>query len=105
MIVREYIRKRFQSFGISVSEADLFDMSLSVGSLTDEITSENVDKLNKALVEFIPSLLLRPVSISEGGMSVSYDLKALKEYYSLQCKKYGIENALSSSISDASNVW
>jgi len=47
------------------------------------------------LTFIIPQLLARPRSISEGGVSVSWDTKGLRDYYSLLCKQYGIKDELS----------
>lgn len=96
MIVNDYILQKFQTFGISLSEADLLDMSLSSGiSGEDEMNQSNIGLVSVAMVKFIPSLLLRATSISENGFSMSWDTKGLKEYYSFLCKKYGLEDTLS----------
>lgn len=49
-----------------------------------------------AIVKSIPSLLLFPQSISEGGMSISRaQTDDIKAYYHLKCKEYGIKDELS----------
>lgn len=96
MTVADYIRGKFQTFGITVSEADLLELSLSSGiSGEDEMNQQNIGLVSVAMAGFIPSLLLRAISISENGFSMSWDTKGLKEYYSFLCKKYGIEDTLS----------
>ena len=85
-----------------MSEADLFDVWPGTDA---ELTEENKVEVEIAIAGFIPQLLLRPKSISEGGYSVSYDTQAIKDYYAFLCKKYGIENEIGSSISDASELW
>ena len=96
MTVADYIKGKFQTFGITVSEADLLDMSLSSGiSGEDEMSQQNIGLVSVAMAGFIPSLLLRATSISENGFSMSWNTQGLKEYYSFLCKKYGLEDTLS----------
>ena len=96
MIAKDYISQKFQTFGINLSEADLLEISLSSGiSGEDEMGPSNIGLVSVAMAKFIPSLLLRATSISENGFSMSWDIKGVKEYYSFQCKKYGLEDTLS----------
>ena len=96
MTVNDYISQKFQTFGINLSEADLLEISLSSGiSGEDEMDPSNIGLISVAMVEFIPSLLLRATSISENGFSMSWDIKGVKEYYSFLCKEYGLEDTLS----------
>ncbi|MBQ6044288.1 MAG: hypothetical protein IJL42_02040 [Bacteroidales bacterium] len=92
----QFISDKVKAFGISVSEADLLDVKLNTG-LTDEseVTEDNMSAVALGLTFIIPQLLARPKSISEGGVSVSWDTKGLRDYYSLLCKQYGIEDMLS----------
>ncbi len=96
MTVADYIRGKFQTFGITVSEADLLELSLSSGiSGEDEMDQSNIGHVSVAMAKFIPSLLLRATSISENGFSMSWNTQGLTEYYSFLCKKYGLEDTLS----------
>lgn len=92
MIIRDYIKQKFQTFGIQLSEADLLDIAMNA---EDEVTEENKDLVNFKIVKFIPNLILRATSISESGFSMSWDIQGLKDYYSMRCKEYGIEDLLS----------
>ena len=92
MIIRDYIKQKFQTFGIQLSEADLLDITMNP---EDEVTEENKDLVNFKIVKFIPTLILRATSISESGFSMSWDTQGLKDYYSMKCKEYGIEDLLS----------
>lgn len=106
MTVSDYITQKIGSFGMHLSEADLLDMTLNSSvSLDDEITKKNMIEVNKAIAVFIPSLLARPTSVNESGFSVSWDKDGIKAYYSLLCKQLGIEDVLSSRISDATMYW
>ena len=96
MTVNEYISQRFQTFGINLSEADLIDMCLNAKvDGEDEMDENNNGFISVAMAKFIPSLLLRPTSVNEGGVSVSWDTKGIRDYYSLLCKQYGLTDELS----------
>lgn len=96
MTVNEYISQKFQSFGINLSEADLFDMCLNAKiSGEDEINEDCYGRVSVAIAKFIPSLLLRATSISESGFSMSWNIQGIKEYYSWLCKQYGLKDELS----------
>ena len=84
-----YIKSRFSSFGINLSEANLFD----IWDTDEEITDDNKRDIQISIVRFIPELLLQP-NISEGGVSINYDKVALRDYYNIKCKEYGITNVL-----------
>ena len=93
MSIKDYITQKFQSFGISMSEADLLDISLSSGlNVDDEVNDETHDKLNVSMAKFIPSLMMRATSVSESGFSMSWDMGGLKAYYSYLCKLYGLKD-------------
>lgn len=96
MTVNDYILQKFQTFGVNLSEADLFDICLNAKiSGEDEMGPSNIGLVSVAMAEFIPSLLLRATSISENGFSMSWNIQGVKEYYSFLCKKYGLEDTLS----------
>lgn len=96
MIVNEYIKQKFQTFGIQVSEADLLDMCInSKISGEDEVNEDNCMRVSVAIAKFIPSLLLRATSIGESGFSMSWNIEGIKQYYSFLCKQYGLKDELS----------
>ena len=93
MTVADYIKGKFQTFGITVSEADLLELSLSSGiSGEDEMDQQNIGLVSVAMAGFIPSLLLRATSINENGFSVSWNVEGIKQYYAFLCKKYGLKD-------------
>ncbi|EJX09780.1 hypothetical protein EVA_02107, partial [gut metagenome] len=95
MIVRDYIQQRFQTFGINLSEADLYDMCLNANISGDgELNKNNHTIVSVAIAKFIPSLLLRATSINESGFSMSWDIEGIKEYYFFLCKQYGLKDEL-----------
>ena len=105
MKVSDYIKSKFQSFGIQLSEAEILDLSLNESfSLEDEVTITNTDAVNIAIAGLIPSVLARP-DVSESGFSMKVNIEGIKSYYSFLCRTYGIEATSLSTISDASNSW
>jgi len=105
MKVAAFIQDKFQSFGITVSEAETLEMSINGGiDLNADLTAENMKAVSVAIAGFIPSLLLRPQSVSEGGFSMSFNAQSLKDFYSSECARLGIENLLSG-VRDASDCW
>lgn len=92
MTISDYIKQKFQTFGIQLSEADLLDVG---GTGEGEVNEDNKDRINVAIVKFIPSLLLRATSISESGFSMSWNIQGIKDYYSWACKQYGLKDELS----------
>lgn len=96
MTIREYISGKFQQFGISLSDADFIGMLDSTDfSEGNECTGDSLNVANIAIAEFIPSLLLRATSVSENGFSMSWNIEGIKEYYSILCSRYGLDNQLS----------
>lgn len=95
MTVREYIAGKFASFGLTDYDVDI--EATLVALIPDETISEsNIRKAEVAFVKRVPELLLRPSSISELGVSVSYASKAdLRAYYALKCKELGLRDELS----------
>lgn len=95
MTVTDYITGKFQTFGITVSEADLLEMSLASGiGEKEEMTQQNIGLVSVAIASFIPSLLLRATSINENGFSISWNIDGIKEYYTYLCRKYGLEDEI-----------
>lgn len=95
MKVKDYISTKFQSFGISLSEADLVDITLSTNiDLESDISTGNKRAVEISMAGFIPSLLLR-ANWSQGDMSESYNSQGVKDYYSYLCKLYGLKDQLS----------
>lgn len=95
MNVSSYITQKFQSFGISVSEADLLDMGFSSGvEMGDEVNDSNYKNISVSIAKFIPSLLLRATKVVENGFTMEWNLDGLKAYYSYLCKQYGITDEM-----------
>lgn len=96
MTIREYISQKFASLGLVLSEADLVDMGVSPD---DEITEFNKTEVQEAFVCFIPSMLVRPQSISEGGVSITRAQRQdIESYYKSECKRLGLYDTLTPKV-------
>lgn len=95
MIQGEYVKQKFQTFGINLSEADILDISLNSGiDKCIEIDSANFAAVSVGMAKFIPSLLLRATSVSESGFSMSWNVEGIKQYYTYLCSKYGLKDEI-----------
>ena len=99
MTVNDYIKQKFQTFGIQMSEADLLDMCLN-GNVSgeDEMNQNCHTRVTVAIAKFIPSLLLRAQSIGESGFSMSWNIQGIKDYYSFLCSECNLPNKLGSGV-------
>lgn len=95
MNIGEYMAQRFASLGLVLSGADLLDM----GILDKTIELDSQDLITDAYIKFIKSLgslLIRPESVSEGGVSIS---RAKREdillFYEGQCRRLGLTPVIS----------
>lgn len=95
MTLGEYATQKFQSFGITLSEADILDISLNSGIESDaEMGTANMAAVSVGMAKLIPSLLLRATSISESGFSMSWNIEGIKQYYAYLCRTYGLKDEI-----------
>lgn len=94
MTAAEYITSKLSAFNLTLSDADLLDMSAASGlDMGAEVDSDTVNIANIAMTSLIPSLLTT-ASVNESGFSISFDKDGLLRYYNYLCKRYGIDNVL-----------
>lgn len=87
MTVRDYIEQKFSSFG-TLTEADVLDFSMKSGlSPDEEVSKEIMPEVELGMIGLIPSLLLRPTSVTESGFSISWDKDGLRQFYLYLCKR------------------
>lgn len=87
MTVRDYIEQKFSSYG-TLSEADVLEFSLNTNlSPDEEVSKEMLPEVELGMIGIIPSLLLRPASVTESGFSISWDKDGLRRYYLYLCKQ------------------
>lgn len=99
MTINDYIKGKFSSFGVALSESDLFDILVSSGLYgEDEMNNESYRLLSIGIIKFTPSLLARPTSLSvdENGhsKSKSWNIDGIKAFYSMLCKQHGLKDEL-----------
>ena len=99
MTVKEFITKRYQSFGGVAPEHEIEAVVLA-GELDPDanLTRETLMIAERAFVQRIPEMLLQPTSVSELGVSISRaGADALRIYYRAKCRELGLENLLDAS--------
>lgn len=99
MTVKEFITKRYQSFGWVAPEHEIEAVVLA-GELDPDanLTRETLMIAERAFVQRIPEMLLQPTSVSELGVSISRaGQDALRVYYRAKCRELGLENLLDAS--------
>lgn len=87
MTVRDYIEQKFSSYG-TLTEADILDFSMTSGlSPDEEMSKDSLPEVELGMIGLIPSLLLRPTSVTESGFSISWDKDGLRQFYLYLCKQ------------------
>lgn len=113
MTIKEYITSKFNS--LQIAETFYADMLIESGLSADaEYDSTNQQSVGLAIISMIEEIALMPKlsSISEGGMSMSWNYADLGKYYLYLCRKWGVNANKDivadmgvSSIIDKSNIW
>lgn len=87
MTVRDYIEQKFSAFG-TLTDADVLEFSLNTNlSPDEEVSKEILPEVELGMIGLIPSLLLRPTSVTESGFSISWDKDGLRRYYLYLCER------------------
>lgn len=87
MTIRDYIEQKFSSYG-TLTEADILEFSLNTDlSPDEEVSKEILPEVELGMIGLIPSLLLRPTSVTESGFSISWDKDGLRQFYLYLCKR------------------
>lgn len=89
MTNKEYITATLSRFNVSESDIDLILVNQGLNA-DDEA---DVQILKIAMFKEIP-LFMPLANISEGGMSISWNIEALKSWYSLLANQLGEEDLL-----------
>ena len=99
MTVKEFIAKKYQSFGGVAPEHEIEAVVLAGELAPDaDLTRETLLIAERAFVQRIPEMLLQPTSVSELGVSISRaGQDALRAYYRAKCRELGLENLLDAS--------
>lgn len=93
MTIFEYISQQFASLGLVLNEADCVNMGL--WNHSEQLTESNQPEIYTSFVQYLPSILLRPTSVSEGGVSITRAQKAdIEVFYNAECANLGIRNVM-----------
>lgn len=104
MTYKEYLTKSLDSFGVSEDDIDiiLFKADLNKDEEAD------VNKADNAIYNRL-SIVLKNMTqnISEGGYSISWNIDAVKLYYSQLCSELRKPNLLDRKpkVRNKSNLW
>ena len=106
---KEYIEAKLQEFSITISDAELTVQLLLNGVGENETFSPAIfTPIKKTLVAIIPQLLLVS-EVSEGDLTIKWNIDGVKAYYSILCKELGLEDVLNTAtkptITNRSNIW
>lgn len=101
MTNKEYIAKSLSRLDITSDEVDLIIVENGLNSVSDV----SVTECKKAIVKSFGIWIPIHSSISEGGVSKSWNLDAVKLYYSGLCKELGIVDVSQPTVRDRSNLW
>ena len=104
MTNKEYLTKSLN--GLNVSEDDIDIILVKSGLVADDMV--DVRACDMAVYNRM-SVVLKGMSqnISEGGYSISWNIEAVKMYYSALCNELGKENVLVTrpKVRNRSNLW
>jgi len=91
-------------YGLNVSEGDI-DIILLKGSL-DPALPVVIGDCDKAVYSRMSVVLKGAMqNVSEGGYSLSWNMEAVKLFYTVLCEELGMENVLSPRVRNRSNYW
>lgn len=100
---REYLLKALAKFNVSEDDVDLILLESPeiLPDATPDVTGCKL-AIHKAM-----SVILPLANIGESGYSVSWNIEALKMWYTSLCAELGKENLISGrpKIRDRSNLW
>ncbi len=89
MTVLEYYQKRSSVLGLNFSTQALTDF-IEVSGLATGDTMDDKDEYDAFYIDIVKGLLIQPQSISEGQYSISYDKKALMDWYLMEARRLGV---------------
>lgn len=104
MDYRTYINTICARFGLKQTEIDVIMLNQSV-LIPDADAEVDATTAKRALVSEFANLI--PLAnVSEGGMSITWNIDAMKLWYAQTCKELGLLDEISQpTITDRSNIW
>lgn len=108
--VKDYIETKLQRFNITISDIELAVSFAENGlSPNDLYTGANIIKVKKTFVSIIPELLLI-AEVSEGDLTLKWNIEGIKAYYAMLCNELEIDDKLNIAVQtpkvyNKSNLW
>lgn len=106
MNVKEYLTATLSKFQLSSSEIDL----IMINQELEDVEVEDIATVKTAIYKEF-SALIPVMDVSEGSMSIKWNMAGLRAWYSLLAKELGEEDVLASlnapdnSVNNASFFW
>lgn len=101
MTTREYIEQKLDKFDVTQNEVELIIVENSL--VGDSPVDVRAAKL--AICKSFGVWLQVYASISEGGVSKTWNYDAVKLFYSALCVELGIADVTKPVVKDRSNIW
>ena len=104
MTNKEYLIKRLSRLSISEDDIDIILLEGDIdGTLTADIAACKKAVYSRMLVVLQGAMQ----NISEGGLSISWNMEAVKLFYAALCDELGLENVLVNrpKVRNRSNFW
>lgn len=101
MTTRQYLQIALSKFEVGDSLVDLIVVENSLVPDSDVCVDETKRAIHRSLGTWLPV----QSAVSEGGVSMTWNLDAIKLYYSALSRELGLEDVTKPTIRDFSNSW
>lgn len=100
MTYRQWFQATCFEFGFTDERLDviMFNQDINPDAEADKTIAKRA--LCKEFATIIPL-----ANVSEGGFSKSYNMEAIKMWYSLNCASVGMRDVSKPSVRNRSNIW
>lgn len=106
MILKEYAKGLLGRFGVSDDEIDFMLQDNNLNP-SDVLTSENKVSVKTAIYHGVPVIVAGLADVTEGGYSIKYNIRGIREWFSILAKELGLEDTLNGQpkVRDKSYLW
>jgi hypothetical protein len=108
MTNKEYLTKTLNGLGISSDDIDIILLKADINGTATCASRDDMTNCDKAVYARMSIVLKSAMqNVTEGGYSISWNLDAVKAYYTALCNELGVDNVLFSRprIRNKSNLW
>lgn len=104
--IGDYIKDEIAGIKLPLTASQLKALFLKNDIDQDsELTADNLQKAEISILNVIPKLLLTPDK-KQGDSSLTWDRKAIVNYYNIKCDEYGLPNQITEENSIGTlNIW